>query len=57
MELNESKTVRVIVILLIWVSISSLIQAFTCPKMTETERLIHIPKAFIGQWECIHKEK
>jgi hypothetical protein len=38
--------------IVIWVSVSSLIQAFNCPNMTQTQLFLHIPKSFIGDWRC-----
>jgi len=35
---------------LFWVVTSSFIQMFKCPKMTETELLIALPKNIIGNW-------
>lgn len=38
---------------LVWVSFSSMIQSFKCPKMTRTEVFLHIPKSFGCDWkEC-----
>ena len=37
---------------LLWLSISTAILRFTCPKMTETELLLNVPRAFIGDWDC-----
>ena len=39
------------ILILLWISISSSIQRFACPQMTETELFIHIPHSFIGAWE------
>lgn len=35
----------------LWVGISSVIQRFKCPAMTETQLFLHIPKSFICEWE------
>lgn len=41
----------VLIAALLWVSISSSIQAFMCPKLTKTELLLRIPKSFVCDWE------
>ena len=35
----------------LWVAISTTIQRFKCPQMTETELFIHIPKSFVCDWK------
>jgi uncharacterized membrane-anchored protein len=37
--------------MLLWVAVSTMIQAFKCPEMTQTELFRHIPKSFICAWE------
>jgi len=41
----------VLVAVFLWVSISNIIQSFKCPKMTQTELLLHIPKSFVCDWK------
>ena len=41
----------ILILSILWVSISTLIQALVCPKMTQTELFLHIPKSFICVWE------
>ena len=40
-----------LVAVLLWVAISSMIQAFLCPELSQTELFLHIPKSFICEWE------
>ncbi len=40
----------VFVVALLWVAVSGFIQRFKCPKMTETELFLHIPKSFVCRW-------
>ena len=43
----------VITILSAWLSLTTTIQAFKCPSMTQTELFLKIPKSFIFDWvEC-----
>lgn len=35
---------------LLWVAVSTMIQAFKCPEMSQTELFLHIPKSFICAW-------
>jgi hypothetical protein len=37
--------------LCIWISISSTIQRFKCPKMTETEIFLNIPNSIVCDWK------
>lgn len=37
----------ILILCFVWVSISSIILRFKCPKLTETEILISIPKSFV----------
>jgi len=39
-----------IVTAVLWLAISNAIQAFKCPRMSQTELLIHIPKSFVCDW-------
>ena len=41
----------VLAAVLLWVSISSIIQAFKCPEMSQTELFIHIPNSFVCDWQ------
>lgn len=44
----------VMVIILLWITTTLLIQRFKCPKMTETELFINIPKSIVCDWQdCI----
>ena len=36
-----------IIILIIWLPITSIIQAFKCAEMTQTELFLHIPNSYI----------
>lgn len=45
-----------IIIALLWIFISSSVQRFKCTDMTETQLFLHIPKAFICDWECPEKK-
>lgn len=38
-------------IMVLWVVISSEIQAFKCPGMTQTQLFLHIPRSFICNWK------
>ena len=42
---------------LIWTSISSLIQRFKCESLTETELFKHIPNSFVCNWQNCAKLK
>lgn len=39
-----------LIALFCWMSITNIIQAFKCPKMTQTELLLHINKSFVCDW-------
>lgn len=41
----------ILVVLCLWTAITNIIQAFKCPRMTQTELFLHIPKSFICDWE------
>ena len=41
----------ILVMILLWVAISSIIQRFKCSEMTETQLFIHIPESFILNWK------
>lgn len=36
---------------LLWVAISTMIQALKCPELSQTELFLRIPKSFICAWE------
>ena len=36
----------------LWLSITTNIQAFKCPQLTQTQLIIKMPKSFILQFEC-----
>ena len=40
----------VLVIVLLWIGVSSFIQRIKCPSMTETEIFLHIPKSVMCDW-------
>jgi len=40
-----------LIITLLWIVTSTMIQAFKCPKMSQTELLLHIPKSFVCAWD------
>ena len=43
----------VFIIAILWILISSAIQAFKCPKYTRTELFLRIPQSYICNWtEC-----
>lgn len=37
-------------VITIWVAISTFVQAFKCPSMSQTELFINIPKSFVCDW-------
>jgi len=41
----------VIVAVLLWVTISTMIQGFKCPQITGTQLFLHIPKSFVCDWQ------
>ena len=41
----------VLVAVFLWLGISNVIQAFKCPKMSQTELFLHIPKSFVCDWQ------
>jgi dipeptide/tripeptide permease len=41
----------VLAAVLFWAVIASIIQRFKCPKKTETELLIALPRNVIGSWD------
>lgn len=40
-----------LVAVLLWVSISCVIQRFKCPQMTETQLFLYIPHSFVCDWK------
>lgn len=52
----KNKTIHTLYIffaaVFLWVAVSNMIQAFKCPKMSQTELFLHIPKSFLCDWEC-----
>ena len=40
-----------LVAVLLWVAVSSVIQAFKCTDMTQTQLFLHIPKSFVCDWK------
>ena len=41
----------VLVAVLLWVSVSTMIQAFKCTDMTQTQLFLHIPESFVCDWQ------
>jgi len=50
-EYTNNKLYTVLIAVLLWVAISSIIQAFKCTDMTQTQLFLHIPKSFVCDWE------
>lgn len=50
---NKTKIIATIIVIssLMWMSITNIIQAIKCPKMTQTELFLHIPKSFVCEWK------
>lgn len=42
---------KLLILLVIWLHICNLVQAYKCPGMTGTELLFHLPKSFVLDWE------
>jgi hypothetical protein len=40
-----------VIVILCWISITCVIQAFYCPKMTRIEKFLHIPKSVMLKFE------
>lgn len=51
MENKKERWLWFLIIILVWVSITNMIQAFACPKMTRTELFLNIPKCAILNFE------
>lgn len=55
MNMYMYKVKRIIIVMsmfmFLWVGISTLIQAFKCKYMTQTELFLHIPKSFVCDWK------
>lgn len=41
----------VVVALLLWIAVSTRIQAFKCTDMTQTQLFLHIPNSFVCDWK------
>ena len=53
-KFNTFKYLRILFICLVmWVSLSTVMQAFICPSMTQTELFLNIPKSFILEFKLI----
>ena len=50
-EYASNALYTVLVAVLLWVAVSNIIQAFKCPKMTNTELFLHIPKSVVCDWQ------
>lgn len=37
-------------IIILWIVVSSTVQRFKCPEMTETQLFLHIPNSFVCNW-------
>ena len=52
--MKRSKISNIVVVLVfiivLWIAISTSVQSFLCPKMTQTELLLHTVKSFIFNW-------
>ena len=44
-----------LIIITLWISTTTTIQAFKCPKMSQTELFLHIPKSCILDFESCKK--
>lgn len=40
-----------IIIILLWVGVTTIIQMFKCPELTQTEIFLNIPKSFMLNWK------
>jgi len=55
---NIIKAIRIILIVLLsWVALSSFIQRYKCPAMTETQLFFNIPKSFICDWAACRENE
>jgi hypothetical protein len=50
-QIIENVLYALLLLAILWVVLSTTIQRFKCPKMTETELFLRIPKSIIGNWE------
>ena len=41
----------IMVVIIMWIAISSLVQAAKCPSMSQTELFLRIPQSFVGDWQ------
>ena len=50
---KDLKDLMLLILLIasIWVSVTSIIQRFKCPNLSETELFVRIPKNFAMSWE------
>ena len=48
---NRNALYFLLVTVFVGVAISTIIQAFECPEMSQTELFIHIPKSFVCDWQ------
>jgi len=46
----ESFISILVIVVILNIAITSIIQAFKCSKMTQTELFIHIPESFVYNW-------
>jgi len=49
-EVARKTMVTIYIFVILWISISTVIQRFKTPELTETELLLRIPKSFICDW-------
>ena len=49
-EVTKKTMVTIYILVILWISISTVIQRFKTPELTETELLLRIPKSFICDW-------
>ena len=51
MKTLKTIVLLLIIIILMWISVTNTIQAFKCPKMTHTELFLHLPKTIMLNFE------
>lgn len=51
-EILQSLTYMLGICALLWFGFSTIVQALSCPEMTQTELLLNIPDSIRGVWDC-----
>ncbi|MEY3501220.1 MAG: hypothetical protein RL308_2893 [Bacteroidota bacterium] len=51
MNLFKEIIAFIVIAINLWIACSGIIQAFKCPKMTQTELFLNIPNSFICNWK------